>query len=109
MHPDDTWIDDLLTRSRPAPLKDDGFSARVLAALPPPPMPAWQRSGWIMLATILGCALALFVLPGGAWLTSLVRSLALRSLSPAFLLVTAGVLLALITPILHLSLRRDHL
>jgi len=68
----DAWLERLLHEdaAQQRHIDDDGFSARVLAALPPPQ----RRVGrWLVPGmTLLGCAIAAFVTPAGEYL---VRSL----------------------------------
>jgi hypothetical protein len=58
---DDDRLDTLLRRSTEAPLPDNGFSARVLAALPPRPREDrdWLRAILCLLAAAAGLAVAL--------------------------------------------------
>ena len=58
------WLDAALRAHRPPPLADDGFAARVMAALPPPVAavaPAWRQPVvallWVLSA--IGIALSL--------------------------------------------------
>jgi hypothetical protein len=61
------WIDARLRAARPAPIADDGFAARVMAALPPVAAlaPAWRKPvvGMLWAAAALGAAVSL---PGAA-------------------------------------------
>lgn len=61
--PEDARIADLLRRHHPA-LPDDGFSRRVLAALPDERNPSSSRSRWIVCA--IGAAVGLAVAAGAA-------------------------------------------
>ncbi len=66
--PDDDWLDALLARDghehRASYLDDDGFSARVMAALPPAPaaLPAWRKPALAGLWAVAGIGIA-FALP----------------------------------------------
>ena len=58
------WLDAALRAHRPLPLADDGFSARVMAALPPAvaaAVPAWRRPvvALLWLVAAIGIALSL--------------------------------------------------
>lgn len=66
--PADDRLEDLLRQKRSAPLADGGFSARVLAALPPRENRrlAWGRTAVLMAATLAGFAVALA--QGGHWI-----------------------------------------
>ena len=63
----DDWLDALLARDgqehRASYLDDDGFSARVMAALPPAPaLPAWRKPALAGLWAVAGIGIA-FALP----------------------------------------------
>ena len=63
------WLDALLARDgrehRAGYLDDDGFTARVMAALPPPAaaLPAWRKPALAGLWAVAGIGIA-FALPG---------------------------------------------
>jgi hypothetical protein len=60
------WLDAALRASRPAPIVDDGFAARVMAALPPVAaraLPAWRRPALAVLWALAAIGVALS-LPG---------------------------------------------
>ena len=65
--PDDQRLEALLRQQRSAPLADDGFSARVLAALPPRKNPrlVYVRISLLTTAALAGLAVALG--SGGDW------------------------------------------
>ena len=98
MHPDHhdhQWLDQLLSEQQQPELPDHGFSGRVLGALPKPRLKQWQRNALILASTALGCLLALFVLPGGAWLSDVARSAGQQTyISPLVLTAAASALLA---------------
>ena len=92
-------IDRLLREDARAALPDEGFSARVLVALPPPAAMAhpWLRPAIVMGSTALGAFLAAAFAPAGtALLEGFADLLLLRGLTPAALtgLSMAGALLA---------------
>ena len=60
-------IDLLLREDARAPMPDDGFSRRVLSALPPPAAAtrAWLRPALVLGSAALGSALAVLLAPGG--------------------------------------------
>ena len=66
--PDNDWLDALLARDgrehRAGYLDDDGFTARVMAALPPAPaaLPAWRKPALAGLWAVAGIGIA-FALP----------------------------------------------
>jgi hypothetical protein len=55
------WLDAALRADRPAPIADDGFAARVMAALPAATraLPAWRRPALAMLWVLAAIGLAL--------------------------------------------------
>ena len=62
--PDDDWLDAALRAQRPPPVVDDGFTARVMSALPPVATalaPAWRKPMVAVLWTlsVIGIALSL--------------------------------------------------
>lgn len=64
--PDDDWLDQALrargAEHRSAYIDDDGFTGRVLAALPPPvTLPAWRKPALVVLWLVAGIAVALMV------------------------------------------------
>ena len=67
----DDWLDALLhsdaREHRADPIDDDGFTARVMAALPPPPaaLPAWRKPALAALWAVAGVGIA-FALPATA-------------------------------------------
>ena len=67
----DDWLDGLLRADgrdhRAGYLDDDGFTARVMAALPPTPaaLPAWRKPALAGLWAVAGIGVA-FALPGAA-------------------------------------------
>ncbi len=74
------------------PIPDDGFSARVAAALPPARLPRDWTFPLVAGAALAGCALATFLVPVGPALLEGLRDLAAaRTLTPA----AVGVLAAL--------------
>ncbi len=88
MNPPDTHDPlDALLREQNTYLEDNGFTARVLAALPPRRRLAWVRPALILGATALGCVLAVRWLP---W--HLLNSATLLSFNSQALLAYALVL-----------------
>ena len=68
--PDDTALENLLRRQAPAPLADDGFSRRVLAALPPQARRHGvdgQRRAFLIVGGALTGAVIAVVRNGGDW------------------------------------------
>jgi hypothetical protein len=55
------WLDAQLRANRPAPIADDGFAARVMAALPAATraLPAWRRPALVVLWALAAIGLAL--------------------------------------------------
>ena len=83
--PQHDWLEDVLRRDPPY-LDDDGFTARVVATLPKRRKRAWLRGAILVGTAALGCAIALFVLPGTQFVTdSIVKLMTARALSPALL------------------------
>jgi hypothetical protein len=70
--PDDDWLDALLRADgrehRADYLDDEGFTARVMAALPPssPALPAWRKPALAALWAIVGLAIG-FSLPNAMY------------------------------------------
>ncbi len=67
--PGDDWLDTALRAARPPALADDGFTARVMAALPPviaASMPAWRKPAVATLWTLAAAGIAIS-LPGVAF------------------------------------------
>lgn len=90
MNPPDTHDPfDALLREQNAYLEDHGFTARVLAALPPRRRRGWLRPSVLLGATAVGYVLAIRWMP---W--HLLNSSALLSFSPPALLAF-GLLLAI--------------
>lgn len=83
-------IEQLLVEDAGSPLADDGFSRRVLGALP---RPVVRRAGWwkpalILGSTALGCVLAALLAPAGASVMQGILDLtASRYLTPGALFV----------------------
>jgi hypothetical protein len=78
-------------------IPDDGFSARVAAALPPAPVPRDWTLPLVAAAALAGCAVATFLVPVGPALLEGLRDLAAsRTLTPAALgtLAALGALCA---------------
>jgi hypothetical protein len=72
---DDDWLEQALraqgAEHRSSYINDDGFSSRVLAALPAPAtLPAWRTPALVMLWLVAGIAVALMI-PG--WFESMFR------------------------------------
>jgi hypothetical protein len=68
LSPEDARLEKLLSQDLNASLPDDGFSARVLAALPPPqrdPSPVWGRITALTAGALAGLAVALW--QGAHW------------------------------------------
>ncbi|MCC6196669.1 MAG: hypothetical protein IT518_19620 [Burkholderiales bacterium] len=65
MSTDDVWIDNALRADRDGYLADDGFTARVMAALPAPAaaLPAWRTPAVIAMWLVAAVGLA-FAAPG---------------------------------------------
>lgn len=58
--PDDEKLAQFLRSTESEPLPDDGFSARVLAALPPPRLaPLFSRRDWLIGGAVIGALLLL--------------------------------------------------
>lgn len=92
-------LESLLRADALAPLPDDGFRARTMAALPARSrLPgAWLRPALILGSAALGSAAALLLAPAGASLTQGFADLAqFRALTPAAItaLGVGGALLA---------------
>jgi hypothetical protein len=102
--PEDDPLDALLRQSRPAPVADEGFSARVVSALRirPKLIAGWRPFEWLVAALALGLCLVIgphlgsspFNQPGSqlgmqvvAWLDALLDSKAVTALA-----VTLGTL-----------------
>ena len=65
-------------------IPDDGFSARVVAALPPARVPRDWTLPLVAAAALTGCAIATFLVPVGPALLEGLRDLAAsRALTPA--------------------------
>lgn len=65
-------------------IPDDGFTARVAAALPPAAAPRDRTLPLVALAALAGCAVATFLVPVGPSLLEGLRDLAAsRALTPA--------------------------
>ena len=82
----DDSIDALLASDAEVPIADDGFSARVVAALAArrPAASPWLKPALILGATLAGAAIATFVAPVGPTLLAGFADLAaLRPDSPA--------------------------
>lgn len=83
-------IEQLLVEDVAAPIPDDGFSRRVMGALP---RPAVRRAGWwkpalILGSTALGCVLAAVLAPAGASVMQGIRDLTMSNyLTPGALFV----------------------
>jgi hypothetical protein len=89
--PRDT-LESLLVAELRREISDDGFSARVAAALPPAPPPRDWTLPLIAAAALAGCAVATFLVPVGPALLEGLRDLAAwRSLTPAALGTLAAV------------------
>ena len=91
--PQHDWLEKALRQDVPY-IDDAGFTARVVSTLPKRRKRAWLRGAILVGTAALGCAIALFVLPGTQFVTeSIVTLLTARSLSPA-LLAPAVLILA---------------
>lgn len=77
----DKWLEDLLDTEEPR-LADQGFSARVMDALPRRRLNGYLRHVVILGATVLASFLVLFVLPGGKAITEVMT----RAFQSEFLL-----------------------
>jgi hypothetical protein len=90
-------LDRILRRGGQARVDDDGFSARVMAALPPRALALrpWLARVLVLGSTALGSALAWFFAPGGIDAAQGFVDLASRSLTPAAIatLALGGALL----------------
>lgn len=96
-------LDRLLESAAREAIPDDGFTARVLAAIPvPAPGARWWKPALILGSTALGCALAAFFAPGSASLAEGFLDLAAaRFLTPsAVAALASAVALTLGTAIL---------
>ena len=91
-------IDRLLRDDARGALPDDGFTARVMAALPAPAaLPrAWLQPALVFGSAALGCVLAVALAPGGSLLQGFADLTQLRALTPGALTAIAfgGALLA---------------
>jgi hypothetical protein len=92
-------IDKLLRDDARARLPDNGFSARVLTALPPraPARRAWLRPALVFGSAALGSVLAVVLAPaGGSLLQGFADLVQLRGFTPAAITAVAigGALLA---------------
>jgi len=97
------WLDQALREQRH--IKDDGFTNRVIAALPlQRKQRPWLRPVILGGATVAGGVLGLCVLPGGKFISDCVLQLVhTRSLQPTLLvpaLVVAGLFAAAFAPLL---------
>jgi len=88
------WLDDVLTESA-APLPDDGFTDRVLAALPPPGPRRDPRAPILLASALAGGLVALFAAPGGRFLADAVTAVAAYGLHPVSLAAPVGALAVL--------------
>jgi hypothetical protein len=86
---DDKLIESMLSQSEP--LDDDGFTARVMEALPPR---RTRRSRiWILSSfSLLACVLGFLLLPADSFLWESIRSAARMELSPVTITVTFSLL-----------------
>jgi hypothetical protein len=90
------WLDEAL-RETPRYIDDAGFTARVVAALPPARSKlAWKRHAILGAVTAVALAVGLVVLPGGRFVVDCVVELArARTLDPALILPAIFVALGL--------------
>ena len=99
---DEAQLDALLRRAAP-PLTDDGFSARVLAALPAAPeqRTSWRRSIFCLVGALAGCGFAFWRgLAASDWEAGFERvATAFLNLGPAFAdpLVGAALVVAVLS------------
>ena len=103
---DDDRLDRLLRRDARAVIDDEGFSARVMAALPPPsPARSAARRPWltpviVLASTALGSALAWLFAPDGVNAAQGMVDLAsLRGLTPAAIAMLGMTITLLIAAI----------
>jgi hypothetical protein len=83
--PQRDWLENVL-RQEPPYINDDGFTARVVATLPKRRNRAWLRGTILVGMAVLGCIIALLVLPGEQFVAdSMVKLVTARSLSLALL------------------------
>jgi hypothetical protein len=86
---EDQWLDSLLS-SEQEEIPDSGFTARVLAALPPRRSPA-RRRFWILGTSILlACLVCFWILPAGRFLWETLER-------AAFLQVSLGSVIVLLS------------
>ena len=86
------WLDDVLAASA-APLPDDGFTDRVLAALPPPRP---RRAPILLACTLLGGLAALLAAPGARFLADAVTAVAAYGLHPMSVAAPLGAFAVLV-------------
>jgi hypothetical protein len=75
------WLEKALRAERNI-VPDDGFSHRVVAALPVAAERPWIYNAIIFGATIVSSLIALFFLPAGHWLVTAFNSLPVAGLTP---------------------------
>lgn len=93
--PQRDWLDDVL-KEGPRYIEDNGFSARVVSALPRRKQRAWVRTAVLGGAAVAGCALGLVLLPGGKFVADCALQLATaRTLTPS-LIMPALIVAALV-------------